>query len=188
MSAPRPKLHPDDFIADLLEMRKEIEWLKKRVHQPDVGSITLFAYGTSAPDGYLLCDGTVYNISDFPDLGGLLLGTWGGNGTTTFGVPDVATASRYLLMSSVGIGVGGSLGHNHGLTNAQANIMLGTSTAVVETTSVLGGIASPNFKDTIAHAAATSADATTNATRLQGNTDSAFYLPLYVQFLTCIKF
>lgn len=38
---------------------------------------------------FLLCDGTVYNVSDYPVLGGLLGGSFGGNGITTFGVPDI---------------------------------------------------------------------------------------------------
>jgi microcystin-dependent protein len=38
---------------------------------------------------YLLCDGSVYNFSDFPYLGAKLLGQFGGNGITTFGVPDL---------------------------------------------------------------------------------------------------
>jgi len=38
---------------------------------------------------YLLCDGTVYNFSTYPYLGARLLGAFGGNGITTFGVPDL---------------------------------------------------------------------------------------------------
>lgn len=38
---------------------------------------------------YLLCDGTVYNISAFPSLGGKFGATFGGNGATTFGVQDL---------------------------------------------------------------------------------------------------
>ena len=41
---------------------------------------------TVAP--YLLCDGSIYNFSTFPALGARLLGAFGGNGVTTFGVPD----------------------------------------------------------------------------------------------------
>jgi microcystin-dependent protein len=37
---------------------------------------------------YLLCDGSVYNVSAFPSLGAKLLGKFGGNGVTTFAVPD----------------------------------------------------------------------------------------------------
>lgn len=38
---------------------------------------------------FLLCDGTVYTISTYPGLGNLYLGTFGGNGVTTFGVEDL---------------------------------------------------------------------------------------------------
>lgn len=37
---------------------------------------------------YLLEDGTVYNFSDYPALGARLTNKFGGNGVTTFGVPD----------------------------------------------------------------------------------------------------
>jgi microcystin-dependent protein len=43
----------------------------------------------SAPSGYLLCNGAVLNIADHPILGALLGTTFGGDGTTTFGVPDL---------------------------------------------------------------------------------------------------
>lgn len=38
---------------------------------------------------YLLCDGSIYNFSTYPYLGKRLLGAFGGNGVTTFGVPDL---------------------------------------------------------------------------------------------------
>lgn len=38
---------------------------------------------------YLVCDGTVYNFSTYPYLGARLGGNFGGNGITTFGVPDL---------------------------------------------------------------------------------------------------
>lgn len=37
---------------------------------------------------YLLCDGTVYNFTTYPALAQRLLGVFGGNGITTFAVPD----------------------------------------------------------------------------------------------------
>lgn len=37
---------------------------------------------------YLICNGNVYNFSTYPYLGARLLGAFGGNGVTTFGVPD----------------------------------------------------------------------------------------------------
>lgn len=38
---------------------------------------------------YLLCDGSVYNYSDYPALGPILGSKFGGNGVSTFGVPDL---------------------------------------------------------------------------------------------------
>ena len=51
--------------------------------------------GNNAPDGYLICDGTTYNISEYPKLAELLkteFGSYnyfGGDGTSTFAVPDL---------------------------------------------------------------------------------------------------
>jgi microcystin-dependent protein len=38
---------------------------------------------------FLLCDGSIYNVSDYPVLGSILGSSFGGNGVTTFGVPDI---------------------------------------------------------------------------------------------------
>lgn len=38
---------------------------------------------------YLLNDGSIYNFSDYPYLGARYGATFGGNGSTTFGVPDL---------------------------------------------------------------------------------------------------
>ena len=51
---------------------------------------TMFLAAAQLTDAnFLLCDGTVYNISTYPTLGALLGSLYGGNGTTTFGVPDM---------------------------------------------------------------------------------------------------
>jgi hypothetical protein len=44
---------------------------------------------------YLLCNGSIYNVSAFPSLGAKLLGKFGGNGINTFAVPD--SQGRVLL-------------------------------------------------------------------------------------------
>lgn len=38
---------------------------------------------------YLICNGAVLNVSDYPALGAQLLGKFGGNGITTFATPDL---------------------------------------------------------------------------------------------------
>lgn len=57
---------------------------------------TVIAYmGTTAPKGYLACDGATYNISDYPDLANHFytqfgsVSYFGGDGTSTFKVPDL---------------------------------------------------------------------------------------------------
>lgn len=57
---------------------------------------TIIGYmGLAAPDHYLICDGAEYNIADYPSLAAHFaaqFGTanhFGGDGTTTFAVPDM---------------------------------------------------------------------------------------------------
>lgn len=57
------------------------------ISQVLTGAVFMWPTGT-APAGYLECDGTVYNIADYPVLGAQLGSTFGGNGTTTFAVPN----------------------------------------------------------------------------------------------------
>lgn len=52
-----------------------------------VGSTWMYGGGIP-PDGYLLCNGQIYQISDYPLLAAVVGFQFGGNGTTTFGVPD----------------------------------------------------------------------------------------------------
>lgn len=66
------------------------------------GSVVSYA-AAAAPSGWLLCDGTIYNIATYPTLGALLGSTWGGNGTTTFAVPD--SRGRSPLGSGTGSGL-----------------------------------------------------------------------------------
>lgn len=59
-----------------------------------IGTIISFM-GISAPDDYLVCNGATHNISDYPSLANFFktqFGTinhFGGDGTTTFAVPDL---------------------------------------------------------------------------------------------------
>lgn len=59
-----------------------------------IGTVISFL-GASAPEDYLTCDGTAYNISDYPELADFFrqqFGTvnhFGGDGEATFAVPDM---------------------------------------------------------------------------------------------------
>ena len=67
------------------------------------GAMTMFA-GTSAPTGWLFCDGSAVSRSTYSGLFSILSTTFGvGDGSTTFNVPDM----RGRVPVGVGTGVGG---------------------------------------------------------------------------------
>ncbi|MEM7221463.1 MAG: tail fiber protein [Pseudomonadota bacterium] len=56
--------------------------------EPFIGQIAMFG-GTFAPRGWTFCDGQLLSISQFSALFSLIGTTYGGNGETTFGLPDL---------------------------------------------------------------------------------------------------
>jgi len=56
--------------------------------EPYVGEIRMFA-GSFAPRGYAKCDGQLLAVSQNDALFSLLGTTYGGDGRTTFGIPDL---------------------------------------------------------------------------------------------------
>ncbi len=84
------------------------------------GSIEAYATST-APVGWLLADGTSYSTSTFPNLFAVLGYFYGGNGTSTFAVPN--TKGRFLY--SAGSSTTPTLGVTGGATTTtlvQANV------------------------------------------------------------------
>ncbi len=55
---------------------------------PFIGEVTMFA-GNFAPRGWAFCDGQLLSISENTALFSLLGTTYGGDGRTTFGLPDL---------------------------------------------------------------------------------------------------
>lgn len=55
---------------------------------PVIGEIRLLAFAC-APQGWLPCDGSAYQIAHYDELFMLLGATYGGDGATTFAVPDL---------------------------------------------------------------------------------------------------
>lgn len=70
---------------------------------PCVGEIRMFA-GNYAPQGWAFCDGSTKSIMDYQGLYSLIGTTYGGDGRTTFNVPDL----RGRLPVGVGALTGGS--------------------------------------------------------------------------------
>lgn len=80
-----------------------------------IGSIILFA-GNFAPRGWALCEGQLLPIAQNTALFSILGTTYGGNGTTTFALPD--------LRGRVPVG----FGRGPGLTNVALGEMSGSET------------------------------------------------------------
>lgn len=70
---------------------------------PFIGEIRPFPYNF-APLGWLYCDGSLQQISDYDVLYNLLGTTYGGDGVTTFGLPDLR--GRTPRGSNGGAGLG----------------------------------------------------------------------------------
>lgn len=87
---------------------------------PILGSIIMFG-GNFAPRGWAFCDGQLLSISQNSALFSLLGTSFGGNGTTTFGLPDL----RGRLPMHAGNGPGltpRSLGESGGAETATLSI------------------------------------------------------------------
>jgi len=56
--------------------------------EPVLGEILMVSFNFP-PAGYELCNGQLLNIADYSSLFALLGTTYGGDGTTTFGLPDL---------------------------------------------------------------------------------------------------
>jgi microcystin-dependent protein len=70
--------------------------------EPFLGEIRMFA-GNFAPSGWALCNGQTLSISQNTALFSLLGTTYGGNGTTTFNLPNMQ--SRVPIHSGTGNGL-----------------------------------------------------------------------------------
>lgn len=87
------------------------------VDMPEVGSFMDMAVATtpswmtvSAPAPWLVCDGNPgYSVNVYPALGALLGSTFGGNGITTFGVPDLRARYRIPLDNQGSQGAAGRI-------------------------------------------------------------------------------
>lgn len=117
-----------------------------------IGEIRYFPYLRGAPSGWLPCDGSTKSFADYSMLGQLLGTTYGGDGSTTFGLPDLR--GRIAMGSSQSYPVGRQVGeekvtltqtqlpvHNHYLeastTPANSNSPAGQVFATGENDSVL---------------------------------------------------
>jgi microcystin-dependent protein len=117
-----------------------------------IGQVILFA-GTFAPRGWAFCDGRLLSIAEYDALFSLLGTTYGGDGQTTFGLPDLRGAvpispgqgpgrSPYVLgqvggSESVTLTVNQMPAHNH---QAQTSATIKASDTTADATSPNGAV------------------------------------------------
>jgi microcystin-dependent protein len=97
---------------------------------PFVGELMLFA-GNFAPSGWFLCDGSILPIASYDVLFALIGTTYGGDGATTFALPDLR--GRVPIHQGAGPGLSnyyiGQLGGAERVTLLQANLPAHTHAA-----------------------------------------------------------
>lgn len=86
---------------------------------PYLGEIRVFA-GNYAPEGWSLCDGSTLRIAGNEALFALLGTTYGGDGRTTFGLPDL----RGRIAISKGQGAGGPIAYAVGQSGGAETVTL----------------------------------------------------------------
>ena len=118
--------------------------LQDLTNRSEVGAIKPWGKST-APAGYVLCDGAAISRTDYADLFGVISTTYGaGNGSTTFNVPDLQgkmpqgyDGNTYNLA-----GTGGANTVTVSVTNNQAAASAVTNTQSV---TVTGSIANTSL-------------------------------------------
>lgn len=106
-----------------------------------IGEIRMFG-GNFAPRGWAFCDGTLYSIAEYSTVFSILGNNFGGDGQTTFGVPD--------LRGRIAVGTG----TGNGLTEIELGEVGGSETVTMTTAQMpahnhtaTGTISFPCFSD-----------------------------------------
>lgn len=108
--------------------------------QPPAGLIEAYG-GTSAPVGYLLCDGSAISRTTYANLFGIIGTSFGvGDGSTTFNIPDMR---GYFPFGKATAGTGSTLGTTFGAIDHvhsvnPPNTTTGAPSATIATTNLTG--------------------------------------------------
>ena len=115
------------ILSTSLVMTSEV-----KAQQPYIGEIRIFA-GNFAPAGWALCAGQLLAISENDALFSLLGTTYGGDGQSTFGIPDLR--GRLVIHAGQGPGLSnyiqGEMGGQESKTLTNNNIPSHTHSASV---------------------------------------------------------
>lgn len=102
--------------------------------QPYVGEIRMFGF-SRVPNGWQACDGSLLSIAEYEVLYALIGTTYGGDGQTTFGVPDLR--GRLPIHQGTGPGLSnyviGQMSGSESVTLTTQQMPAHTHTAVATT-------------------------------------------------------
>jgi microcystin-dependent protein len=114
------------------------------VAQPYLGQIIMFA-GNFAPNGWALCNGQLLPISQNSALFSILGTTYGGDGRTTFGLPDLR--GRVPVNQGTGVGLSpvaiGQSGGSNNVSISTANLPLHAHPIAQPCSNVAGTVTTP---------------------------------------------
>ncbi len=140
------------------------------------GVINMYG-GTSAPTGWLLCDGTAVSRTTYAALFAVYSTTFGvGDGATTFNLPDLR--QRFPLGkatsgtgSTLG-GTGGTINHVHGLNTSSSGALIRVANASNTIRTILKTLPSWTPTDSTNITAGIANAAVTQGAQLVGNSDT----------------
>lgn len=177
------------IILVLISIALCIVSFERPSYDPLPPGLTFVYGGTTAPYGYLLCDGSAVSRTTYAALFNIISTTYGsGDGSTTFNVPDLR--QRFPLGkaasgtgSTLG-GTGGAIDHTHDISHTHQvdppNTTSGVPSSTVAATNLTGTAASTTHTHDINIAAFTSGAASTSTSGTSN--------PPYVVFNYIIKF
>lgn len=156
-----------------------------------IGEIRMFA-GNYAPAGWAFCDGSMLSIAEYDTLFSLIGTTYGGDGQSTFALPDL----RGRLPINIGQGPGLSnhlLGESSGVENvtltvnqmpAHPHAFMGTSSNASAANPANAVVAAPSTIDLYRPATAPNANLAANALGIAGGSQPHDNLQPYL----CVSF
>src|SRR5437588_12855943 len=101
--------------------------------QPYVGEIRMFG-GSFAPAGWAFCDGALLPISENETLFNLSGTTYGGDGQSTFGLPDLRGRSPLHM------GTGGGSSYTIGQAAGEETVTISKGQLTLHTHTMLGSV------------------------------------------------
>lgn len=148
MSTPLPTIPRRDFIGRLLAGLTAWAWFIRPTtaqaapdgsDSPYIGEIRMFA-GNFAPTDWQFCNGQLLAISGNEALFSLIGTTYGGNGTTTFGLPDLRGRAPMLAGAGFTLGqIGGSETVTLASTQIPSHTHAAGASTLVATSDLPGG-------------------------------------------------